>query len=256
LIGGAAVAAANSQIRPDQAIGAQPSINDRGLMSKTGSLFRRVRARPTSRGVAAVGAIMLAVPAAHAHPHVFAETKTEIIGRDGALEALRHVWRFDEFFSATVLLEFDKDADGKLDEAETANVAATIKRSTAEFNFFQNVYDNGADVRMDVPGDMTVGFEGPQMILIFESRPTRTIALKGDLSFGIFDETFYTSLEFINDGDLSADGFPAACSFTIVRPDPEQAIAENETTLTEQFFAESEQNDFSRMFATRLEAKC
>lgn len=193
---------------------------------------------------------------AYAHPHVFAETRTEVIGNSGKLEALRHVWRFDEFFSSTVLLEFDKDGDAKLNDAELASVAATIKTSTAQFNYFQNVYDNGREVQMTVPGDMTIGFEGPSMILIFESIPSRQIELKGDLTFGIFDETFYTSLDFINDTDLSGQGFPTSCSFKVVRPDPDEAIAQNEGTLTEQFFAETAQNDLSKMFATRLEAKC
>ncbi|MGL4405261.1 MAG: DUF1007 family protein [Notoacmeibacter sp.] len=200
---------------------------------------------------------LLCVPkSAMAHPHVFAETRTEVIGSSGKLEALRHVWRFDEFFSSTVQLEFDKDGDNQMNAGELAMIAATIKTSTAQFNYFQNVYDNGREVEMTVPGDMTIGFEGPSMILIFESKPSREVALKGDLTFGIFDETFYTSLDFINDTDLSGQGFPESCAFKIVRPDPEEAIAQNEGTLTEQFFAEQAVNDMSKMFATRLEAKC
>ena len=207
-------------------------------------------------GFAIVFLLSCAALPAMAHPHVFAETKTEIIGNGGKLEALRHVWRFDEFFSSTVQLEFDKDGDNKLSESELASIAATIKKSTAEFNYFQNVYDNGRKVQMTVPGDMTIGFEGPSMILIFESKPSREVALSGDLSFGIFDETFYTSLDFVNDTDLSEQGFPESCSFKVVRPDPDEAIKQNEGTLTEQFFNEQAVNDMSKMFATRLEAKC
>ena len=191
-----------------------------------------------------------------AHPHVFVETKTEVIGNAGRLEALRHVWRFDEFFSSTVQLEFDKDGDNKLSDAELAAIATTIKKSTAEFNYFQNVFDNGRKVAMTVPGEMTIGFEGASMILIFESKPSRQVMLAGDLTFGIFDETFYTSLDFINDSDLSEQGFPESCTFKVVRPDPDEAIKQNEGTLTEQFFAEQAVNDMSKMFATRLEAKC
>jgi ABC-type uncharacterized transport system substrate-binding protein len=197
-----------------------------------------------------------AATAALAHPHVFAETKTEVIGNAGKLEALRHVWRFDEFFSSTVQLEFDKDGDNKLSDIELASIAATIKKSTAEFNYFQNVYDNGRKVEMTVPGEMTVGFEDASMILIFESKPSRPVELKGDLTFGIFDETFYTSLDFINDTDLSQQGFPASCAFKVVRPDPDEAIKQNEGSLTQQFFDEQAVNDMSKMFATRLEAKC
>ncbi len=205
----------------------------------------------------ALSALLLLSPgAALAHPHVFADTRTEVIGKDGKLAALRHVWRFDEFFSATVLLEFDKDGNGRLEGAELDEVEGTIKRSTAEFNFFQNVYDNGREVAMTVPGRMAVSFDGPLMLLIFESVPGRDIALAGDLTFGIFDPTFYTSLDFINDGDLSANGFPASCTTRIVRPDPDEAIAANQESLTEQFFSEDYQNDYSKMFATRLEAKC
>ena len=206
----------------------------------------------------AAGTCLFWAATAFAHPHVFAETKTEVIGNAGTLEALRHVWRFDEFFSATVQLEFDKDGDNQLSKTELAAIATTIKNSTAQFNYFQNVYDNGREVAMTVPGDMTIGFEGPSMILIFESKPERAVALAGNLSFGIFDETFYTSLDFVNDGDLSSAGFPSTCTFAVVRPDPDEAIAQNEGTLTEQFFSDKEQgiSDFSKMFATRLEAKC
>ena len=204
----------------------------------------------------AVLSLCLCASGAFAHPHVFADTRTEVIGKDGKLEALRHVWRFDEFFSSTVQLEFDKDGDNKLNEKELASIATTIKKSTAEFNFFQNVFDNGRKVAMTVPGEMTIGFEGASMILIFESKPSREVMLTGDLTFGIFDETFYTSLDFINDSDLSEQGFPPSCKFKVVRPDPDEAIKQNEGTLTEQFFNESAQNDLSKMFATRLEAKC
>ena len=212
--------------------------------------------KPAFYRSASVLAFCCCASASVAHPHVFADTRTEVIGNNGNLEALRHVWRFDEFFSATVRLEFDKDGDNKLSDTELASIAKTIKKSTAEFNYFQNVFDNGRKVAMTVPGEMTIGFEGASMILIFESKPSREVKLAGDLTFGIFDETFYTSLDFMNDSDLSEQGFPASCKFKIVRPDPDEAIKQNEGTLTEQFFNESAQNDLSKMFATRLEAKC
>jgi ABC-type uncharacterized transport system substrate-binding protein len=211
--------------------------------------------KPVRPVTALLVACAWAAPAS-AHPHVFAETRTEVVGRDGKLAALRHVWRFDEFFSATVLLEFDKDADGRLNAEETASVEDTIKRSTAEFNFFQNVYDNGREVGMTVPGKMNVAFEGQQLLLIFESTPGREIALAGNLTFGIFDPTFYTALDFINDSDLSAQGFPSSCTLKIVRPDAEAAIAENQGSLTEQFFDPADPVDYSQLFATRLEAAC
>ena len=46
---------------------------------------------------------------AFAHPHVFVEASLEIVlDKDGRFSKLRQVWRFDELFSATVVLDFDE----------------------------------------------------------------------------------------------------------------------------------------------------
>ena len=50
-----------------------------------------------------------------------------------------HVWRFDDLFSSTVLMEFDKNSDLKLDDAELEDVSKTVYDSLAEYNYFQLV---------------------------------------------------------------------------------------------------------------------
>jgi ABC-type uncharacterized transport system substrate-binding protein len=52
----------------------------------------------------------VAATPAHVHPHVFAEARLEVdVDPAGTVTALRHVWRFDDVFSSTVLVEFDKN---------------------------------------------------------------------------------------------------------------------------------------------------
>ena len=51
-------------------------------------------------------------------------------------------------------------------------------------------------------------------------------------------------------------GLPDGCTRSVIRPDPEEAIAANQQTLTEEFFADPGGNDMSKMFATRLELTC
>ena len=205
--------------------------------------------------LAAACVTALASPAT-AHPHVFAEARLDVVSDGKTVTALRHVWRFDEYFSATVSLEFDRNGDGKLDTAETAEVGDTIKLSTAEFNFFNNVFSGGTEIAMQVPGDLMIDFVDGQMIVIFETTPASPIPLDKSMSFGIFDPTFYTSIEFPNDSDLTLEGFPKGCNPSVIRPDPDEVLAQNQATLTEQFFADPAQNDVSRMFATRLEVSC
>ena len=62
-----------------------------------------------------------------AHPHVFAEARLDVVGQsrpDGEVAAPSLALR--RLFSSTVLMEFDKNADLKLDDAELQEVSNTV----------------------------------------------------------------------------------------------------------------------------------
>lgn len=205
-------------------------------------------------------AVLLGVAAtlpAGAHPHVFADARLEVVvAPDRTVEALRHVWRFDEVFSSTVLVEFDHNRDLKLDDAELEDVATTVHDSLAEFNYFQLVTQDGKDIAMAPPPRLMANFQDNQLIILFESRPKAPIRLAGKIDFGIYDPTFYTAIDFPTDADLHSDRLPDDCTRAVIRPDPDEAIAENQGTLTSAFFNDPSGNDLSKIFATRLELKC
>jgi ABC-type uncharacterized transport system substrate-binding protein len=204
-------------------------------------------------GVVAAGAFH-ADPAS-AHPHVFAEARLELsINPDGTVKSLRHVWRFDDFFSSTVLIEFDKNKDLKLEKPELEALAKTVHDSLAEYNYFQLVTQNGKDVAMQAPDHMIADFKDNQFLLLFETHPKEPLKLSGRIDFGIYDPTFYTAIDFHSDADIVVDGLPANCTKKVIRPDPDQAIAQNQKTLTDAFF--NDPTDLSKIFATKLELTC
>ena len=60
----------------------------------------------------------------------------------------------------------------------------------------------------------------------------------------------------MQDADLVVQGLPKGCKTSVVRPDPDEALAQNQSTLTEAFFNDPAGTDMSKIFATRLEIKC
>lgn len=196
-----------------------------------------------------------------AHPHVFAEARLEItIKPDGTVEKLAHVWRFDDLFSSTVLMEFDKKGTLKLDTPELNELSHTIDTSIAEYKYFQTVTQDGKDVVMKKPEHLIADLPDNQLIVLFESKPKKPLKLeKGHkVSFGVYDPTFYTAIDYLKDDDLVIKGMPAGCSSQVVRPDPDEAIAQNQQSLTQAFFDEGAAmtNDMSKLFATRIEITC
>ncbi len=191
-----------------------------------------------------------------AHPHVFAEARLDVTVENDNVATLHHVWRFDDLFSSTVLVEFDKNGDMKLDADELKDVADTVYASLADFGYFQLVTRDGKDVAMQAPDKLIADFVDNQLIILFESKPKDALPLKGTVDFGVYDPTFYTAIDFTEDEYMAVDGLPSNCQRSVIRPDPDEAIAQNQSTLTDAFFNDPTGNDMSKIFATRLEVTC
>lgn len=212
-----------------------------------------IRLRTSFLGACALAA--MAAPA-FAHPHVFAEARLEIATEGEKVQALRHVWRFDDLFSSTVIFEFDRNKDLKLDPEELEMVGSVILESLAEFDYFQFVTADGKDVEMSPPEKIVASLEDQQLLILFESSPTEELPLSGKLHFGVYDPTFYTAIDFYDDTNLVVADMPESCAKEVVRPDPDEALAQNQQSLTEAFFTEPGGVDYSKLFATRLEITC
>jgi ABC-type uncharacterized transport system substrate-binding protein len=206
---------------------------------------------------AALVALLTSTVPASVHPHVFAEARLDVmLNPDRTVKSLRHLWRFDDVFSSTVLMEFDKNADLKLDDAELQEIAATIHSSLAEYNYFQVVTLDGKDVAMKPPAALMVNYEQDQLIVLFESEPKEPLKLTGKVDFGVYDPTFYTAIDFTEDTNMTVADLPSGCNSAVIRPDPDEALAQNQATLTEQFFNDPAGTDMSKIFATKLELNC
>ncbi|MCV0393815.1 MAG: DUF1007 family protein [Rhizobiaceae bacterium] len=217
-----------------------------------------MRAIKATTLLAATAVAMLTTTAApRAHPHVFAEARLDVVVEPGGtVGALRHVWRFDDLFSSTVLVEFDQNQDLTLDDEELETVASVVHESLAEFGYFQLVSKDGKDVAMKAPDRLMANFQDGQLVILFQSEPAQPLALAGTVDFGVYDPTFYTAIDFTEDSALAVEGLPSGCERSVVRPNAEEAIAQNQDTLTEAFFNDPGGNDMSKLFATRLELTC
>ncbi|MBX4921619.1 DUF1007 family protein [Rhizobium bangladeshense] len=202
--------------------------------------------------------LSLAPAAAFAHPHIFVEARLEVVaGADGSIEELRNVWRFDEVFSSSVVMDFDKNTDLKLEPNELAQVGNTVKQSLADYDYYMNLTINGKSVTVQQPDVIHVDYKNGQLLMFFAVKPVEKMPLKGRLTFGVYDPTLYTSIDFPTDNELATvgDGLKA-CKHQVVRPDADEVISQNKQSLTDAFFSDPTGTNMSKLFATRLELTC
>ena len=180
-----------------------------------------------------------------------------MLNPDQTVKSLRHLWRFDDVFSSTVLVEFDKNADLKLDDSELEDVSQTVFTSLAEYNYFQLVTADGKDVAMKPPAKLMANFENDQLIILFESRAEgaaearrqdRFRRLRSDL---LHRDRFHRGRQ--HGGRRRCRPTASAASSGPIRT---KRIAQNQTTLTDAFFNDPTGTDLSKIFATKLELNC
>ncbi|MFN3634588.1 MAG: DUF1007 family protein [Rhizobium rhizophilum] len=211
-----------------------------------------------SLGYCAAGAVMAFASPALSHPHIFAEARVEIVATDdGMLKELRNVWRFDDIFSSSVLMDFDKNSDLKLDHGELSEIANTIRDSLGDYSYFTFITKDGASSDVARPEIFNVDFKDNQLLVFFVAKPKTPMKIGGRMTIGVYDPTLYTAIDFAKDEDMVVEGKPfAACTHKVVRPDPDQVIAQNQSNLTEAFFNDPAGTDMGKLFATRLEVTC
>jgi len=196
--------------------------------------------------------------AAFAHPHVFVEARLEVVADDdGNVAELRNVWRFDEVFSSSVVMDFDKNTDLKLDPNELTEVGKTVRDSLVDYDYYMNLTMNGKNIKVEKPDLIHVDYKQGQLLMFFAVKPAEKMPLKGGLTFGVYDPTLYTSIDFPTDNELVlvGDRFKS-CKHQVVRPDADQVIAENKQSLTDAFFNDPTGTNMSKLFATRLDLTC
>jgi ABC-type uncharacterized transport system substrate-binding protein len=111
-------------------------------------------------------------------------------------------------------------------------------------------------IKVSKPDTIHVDYKDGQLLMFFAIKPATTMTLKGKLTFGIYDPTLYTSIDFPTDKDVVLMGKFDGCTGAVVRPDPDEVIAENKSTLTDAFFNDPTGTNMSKLFATRMEVTC
>lgn len=217
-----------------------------------------------SRSVAACLGLLagtIAATEADAHPHVFATSKMEIVGdADGKLVAIRNIWQMDELFSTSVVLDFDKNANNVLDDAELEAVGQTVRESIAEWGFYTFVRTGGRDVKMQPPADIRTLYENGQLLMFFEMPTAEPIDLKTQpISVSNFDETFFVAFDYEDETAFTLVGMPATCTKGMTVPDEDAAAAEWMASIANLGPDEEVPDtgvDFSELLATRIDVKC
>jgi ABC-type uncharacterized transport system substrate-binding protein len=204
----------------------------------------------------ALGALLLLGTAgtAAAHPHVWLTIKSEVVyAPDGSFTAVRHVWTFDEMFSAFATQGLDKNGDGKLSREELQELAEVNVSSLKEFDYFTVAKVGDKPVVFDAPTDYWLEHGGGQLTLHFTLPVKAGTAAKGAVALDVYDPTYFIAFSFADGDAVKLVGAPA-CKLEVQRSGASNVASQG---LSESFFnGLTAGSNFGAQFANRIVVHC
>ncbi len=193
----------------------------------------------------------------NAHPHVFVEANMELVINDkGQFTELRHVWRFDELFSSTLILDYDADSSGELDEKEIAEITKTIHSSISEYDFYTAMRSGKEVINFYEPEKLNAYMEDNQMIMFFSLEPENPHDFKkAPLKISASDTSYYVAFEFAQKNIILKENSDA-CTAKVTVPNYDELYASDSDTLTEAYFSNPEKPELGDEFFSWAEITC
>jgi ABC-type uncharacterized transport system substrate-binding protein len=170
----------------------------------------------TACGVAAV-AWMGLTPAALAHPHVWIEGVSTFVFEGREIVAIRHTWRFDDFFSALLIDDHDVDGDGTFDEVELASLKESAFANLEEYDYFTHVRIDGRPTPTREVDAFRAWVDEGALVYEFDVvLPEPVDPATTDFRAGVYDEEFYVEIMLDEDDPVRFAGIASgACVFDI-----------------------------------------
>jgi ABC-type uncharacterized transport system substrate-binding protein len=170
--------------------------------------------------ISAVFAAMAPAPA-WAHPHVWVAARAEILfDAQGEIAAVRHIWTFDEMYSAFAAQGLGKDGRPPTQE-DLAPLAKTNVESLAEFQYFTAVKTGPTYHEFGEPVDYALEANEKKIVTLRFTLPLKApVAPKKPVTFMIYDPTYFVSVELAQPNPVALRNAPAGCSMTTIKPEP------------------------------------
>jgi len=199
--------------------------------------------RALGRTLSGLGlAAAMALPnsdAALAHPHVWVTARTELVFNGPKLDSIRHVWQFDEAFTAFAIQGLDTDEDGNLTQEELQPLAKVNIESMKEFGYFTFVGVGDVEPEFKMPTEYWLDFNNG-LLTLFYTLPLQTPIAPGseELTVEVFDPTFFVEFEMIEKEPVTVSNLPDSCKMAFERPkelesDVASALAEFPSSVKE-----------------------
>jgi ABC-type uncharacterized transport system substrate-binding protein len=195
------------------------------------------------------------VTAATAHPHVWVTFHSDVLySPDGAMTGIRHIWSFDDMYSAFALQGIKHAKKGEYTREELSSLAHLNVTSLKDFDFFTFVQAFGRKMEFADPTDYWLDYKDTILTLHF-TLPVKEPLPADVTQIEIYDPSIFVDFEFAKTHPVNLVGAPPQCRLDVELP--HEPTAADQVRLSQLDAHPLASGDtYGEMFANKIFVKC
>ncbi len=135
-----------------------------------------------------------------AHPHSFIDFNAEVTADEGGFTQIVVQWLFDEYFTESIIIDYDVDKDGHFNENETKTLYDEAFINVEIYNYFLNIELGDSSVRVDSVSDFIAELSDGRLHYQFTVPLPRSEARS--LTIMSYDPTYFIYIEMKSEDDF------------------------------------------------------
>jgi ABC-type uncharacterized transport system substrate-binding protein len=138
---------------------------------------------------------------------MFIDTSVTFAFEDDTLTGFWVEWKFDEIFSGTIGLDYDRNRDGSLNEREQELIRKNAFSNLRNYHYFITVRHAGTEWKADTVKRFSARMENDRLYYrFFVPYRVEVNGTPSNVRVVIFDHTFYSDIAYVDSRPLSFEG--------------------------------------------------
>lgn len=177
--------------------------------------------------------LALGLSPAWAHPHVWADVRTEVTVSAGYVDGVWAEWTFDDVFSQLILADHDADADGQIDSRESATIKKGYFDNLKNYRYFSHLGLGGKTLPIPEPQNFqaSVAENGRVRYRFFLPLGLR-LSPPAALAVSFYDDSFFTDIVFEKKNPVTLKATDGGKASFVLRPDKSKVYYGGQVTPT------------------------
>jgi len=151
-------------------------------------------------------ALGLGIPAA-AHPHMFIDSQVTAVFDEQELRGFWIKWKFDQMFTASIRLDYDRNRDGQFNDQEARIIEQNAFANLKNYHYFITLSHGNESYQVDRVEQFDAWMEGDRLAYkFFVPYPLSISAADNRVKLVIFDDTFFCDIAYEDEHPVSIEG--------------------------------------------------